>query len=78
MTVEFPSELYATHAGPYRLHSRTDHGVYHFLGEYETDYVHYGLRDWVAGHTTDYVWVTDAEGFTLEAYDKDHDDYLDY
>ena len=78
MTISFPAELYVTYPGPYKLHRRTDHGVYHFMGEFETDYVHYAFRDCVAGHNYDYVWVTVSDGLTLEAYDKDHDDYLDY
>jgi len=78
MTVAFPSDIYSIHSAPYQLHRRTDHGVYHHMGEYETDYVHYAFKDCVSNHTGDYVWVTDSQGLTLENYDKDHDDYLDY
>lgn len=78
MSYDFPADVYATHAGPYTLHRNTMNGVYHLMGEFETDYVHYAFKDCVAGHNQDYVWVTDAEGITLEAYDKDHDDYLEY
>jgi hypothetical protein len=70
--------LSAKHAGPYALHRRTDHGVYHLMGDYETDCVHYAFCDCVSNHNHDYVWVTDANGLTVEAYDKDHDDYLNY
>ena len=76
--MEFPTKVYETYPGPYLLHRRTDHGVYHFMGEFETDYVHFAFRDCVSNHTGDYVWVTDANELTLEAYDKDHDNYLDY
>ena len=78
MTIPFPDEVYANHSGPYVLHRRTSHGVYHLMGDYETDYVHYAFKDCVSNHTGDYVWVTDNEGLTLENYDKDHDDYLNY
>ena len=78
VTIPFPTEVYANHAGPYVLHRRTSSGVYHLMGDYETDYVHYAFRDCVSNHTDSYVWVTDVEGITLENYDKDHDDYLNY
>lgn len=78
MTIDFPSTIYAQHPGPYTLHRRTNLGTYVLMGEYETDYVHYAFRDCVSNHTESYVWVTDAEGLTLENFDKDHDDYLDY
>jgi hypothetical protein len=78
MSVAFDAALYAAHPGPYQLHMNTNHGVYHHMGEYETDYVHYAFKDTVSNHSLSYVWVTDADGVTLEAYDKDHDDYLDY
>lgn len=78
MSIEFPTEIYAKHPGPYALHRNTPHGVYHMMGEYETDCVHFAFKDCVSNHTSNYVWVTDANGITLEQYDKDHDDYMDY
>lgn len=71
-------KLYGQHPGPYKLHRSTPYGVYHLMGDYETDAVHFAFRDCVASHSLDYVWVTDAQGLTIEAYDKDHDDHTEY
>ena len=64
----------------YYLHRSTRHGVYHLMGEYETDYVAYAFKDCVAEHTGDRIWITtDLDvpyNFNLVQYDPDHDDYL--
>ena len=63
------------------LHRRTRFGVYHLMGDFETDYVEYAFRDCVNNHTDNYVWITtDADvpyNFNFIAYDPDHDNYLD-
>lgn len=78
MSITYPAAVYSINPGPYYLHRRTNLGTYHLMGEYETDYVHWAFKDCVSNHTGSYVWVTNASGITLENYDKDHDNYLDY
>jgi hypothetical protein len=65
----------------YSLHRRTSYGVYHLMGDYETDYVEFAFKDCVGNHSGDRVWISTTLDVPysnmLVLYDPDHDDYLD-
>jgi hypothetical protein len=65
----------------FSLHRRTSHGVYHLMGEYETNYIAFAFKDCVNNHVGSNVWIsTDLNvpyAHRLVHYDPDHDDYDD-
>lgn len=65
----------------FSLHRRTFHGVYHLMGDYETDYVEFAFKDCVNNHVGSNVWISTSldvpYAHRLVHYDPDHDDYLD-
>ena len=61
----------------YTLHARSNHGTYHHLGDYETDYVTFAFKDAVNENTHWRHWISSEACSRLVEYDPDHHDFLD-